>query len=97
MASDLQQRVESLKAKTSMLVQKYAALEAERSRLALQLAESEKAIAQRDRHIAELEGRIANLRSSAVINPDRDDVEMTRSVIAGLVREIDRCILDLTD
>lgn len=97
MASDLQQRIDSLKAKTHVLVRKYAAMEAARRELQQELALRDEAIAQRDRIIAEMQRSIEFLRAATAINPDREDVERTRSLIAGLVREIDRCILDLTD
>lgn len=97
MATDLQLRIETLKAKTNVLVQKYAALEADRQRLAEEVAARDEAIRLRDRQIAELQGRIEFLRASVAVTPDRDDVDRTRVLIAGLVREIDKCILDLTD
>ncbi len=97
MATDLQQRIDSLKAKTHVLVRKYAALEQVRRQLEQELKLRDEAIAQRDRTIAEQQRSLEFLRASVTINPDREEVERTRSLIAGLVREIDRCILDLTD
>lgn len=97
MATDLQTRLNSLKAKTQVLVEKYTALEADRRRLEALLAERDEAIGQRDRLIADLQRRIEYLRASVAVSPSREDVEQTRSLIAGLVREIDKCILDLTD
>ena len=97
MATDLQTRLNSLKAKTQVLVEKYAALEDERRRLEAMLAERDEAIGQRDRIISDLQSRIGYLKASVTVSPSREDVEQTRSLIAGLVREIDKCILELTD
>ena len=97
MATDLQTRLNSLKAKMGVLIEKYDALDADRRRLKAMLAERDEAIGQRDRLIADLQSRIGYLRASVTATPSREDVEHTRSLIAGLVREIDKCILELTD
>lgn len=95
--TDLNARIKRLTEKTHVLMLKYAAMESECRRLASELAESNKAIELRDRQIAELHSRIEELRCSAALAPERDDVEHTREMIARLVREIDQCILDFTD
>ena len=41
--------------------------------------------------------QVEYLSVSSALAPDRDTLENTRSIIADLVREVDRCIADLSD
>lgn len=97
MATDLTTRLDSLRAKTHVLVERYALLEAERKRLESLLAERDAAIERCNRQIAGLQSRLEYLSAATTLTPSRDDVDALRAMIAGLVREIDKCILDLTD
>lgn len=92
MAKTLQNVIESLHAKIETLSEradefrrKYDALEAENQELRLQLKETEEA---RDR--ARLDAEFLTVSHRLAQNPDT--IVDSRRLIAGLIRNIDRCI-----
>lgn len=96
MAANLQQRIDSIEAKATLLVERYETMRKAREAAEERIAALEKEIAGRDRTIAELNRRIEYLKVASVITPDHGDVEQTRAMLAGLVREIDKCINKLS-
>lgn len=97
MAADIRQRIISIEAKARVLVER-------NRRLAARLAEAENeaerlkaVIADNKSRMARLESEVAFLKNSASLAPAVADVDETRLMISGLVREIDKCIRDLSD
>lgn len=97
MSADLQQLVEGLKAKHEILVQRYQKAAEERDRALKQVADLEYTVRQQQFDIEKLQSRVEFLTIVSNAMPDRDDVEKSRALLTGLVREIDKCINDLTD
>lgn len=92
MASDLRQRIDSIEAKAALLVERFRLVRKDRDEARLRIAELEKELALRDQSIRELNQKLEYLSVASVLSPDHADVESTRSKLAELVREIDKCI-----
>lgn len=84
-------------AKANLLAQRYEALQKLKEEAEAKIAALEADMAARDRELKRLRQEVEYLRTAAVISPDRSQIEETRAIISGIVREIDRCIADLSD
>lgn len=51
----------------------------------------------KDKEIQQLRMQVEYLQLATTIAPTREQVDATKAIIANLVREIDRCITDLSD
>lgn len=97
MASDLQENLTRITEKARFLVARYRALLDANRQLRQRVDELEKELAERKRAQEKLETHNEYLEISSAIAPDFSDLESTRDMIAGLVREVDRCIADLNN
>jgi len=84
-------------AKANLLAQRYEALQKLKEEADAKIASLQAEINARDRELKLVRQEVEYLRTAAVISPDRDQIEETRAIISGIVREIDRCIIDLSD
>ena len=97
MAGNLQQRLDGLKSKTDLVLARNQALQ-ERLDAAKSLVTSlEEAIRDKDNEIAMLRQRIEHLTVVTTLAPDHRDVEHTRAFLSGLLRDIDKCISELSE
>lgn len=96
MAENLQQRIDAVRAKATLLTQRYRALEESKRQADNEIIELTATIGQLRREIADRDREIERLRVASVLVPDHRDVEETRAFIADLVREIDKCIARLS-
>lgn len=97
MAAELENTLRRISEKSRFLVERYRVLDAENRQKGARVAELEKALAERDKELEALKLQVEYLSVSSALAPDRDTLENTRSIIADLVREVDRCIADLSD
>lgn len=97
MAGNLQQRLESLRSKAVLLTQRYAVLLEQKQQADSLIADLQRTLEQQRREMDVMRQQIEHLRVVSTIDPRREDVEMTRSVLNKLVRDIDKCINDLTE
>lgn len=97
MASDLQQSLSRVSEKARLLIGRFRALDLERERLQQRVVELEKELDARNKELEQLRMQSEYLTVAAQLTPDRDTLERTRATIASLVREIDRCIVDLNE
>lgn len=84
-------------AKANLLAERYEILAKSRDEAQARVAELEGRLLVAERELESLRAEAEYLRMAAVISPDRDQIEQTRAIVSGLVREIDRCITDLSD
>lgn len=86
----------SIRAKVQVILDRQQMLvrEIEAQRAVNQQLESE--IAKLRQELARLHADNEYLTMATVLAHKREDVERTRSLLAGLVRDIDRCIADLS-
>lgn len=97
MAGNLQQRLDRLKSKTDLALARSQALQ-ERLDAAKALVTSlEETIRSKDNEIAILHQRIEHLTVVNTLTPDHRDVEHTRAFLSGLLRDIDKCISELSE
>lgn len=96
MAENLYQRVEAVKAKAALLTERYRALQQSKAASDRRIEELTARISDLERQMAARDREIERLKVASVLAPDHRDVEETRTFIADLVREIDRCIARLS-
>ena len=97
MAGNLQQRLDSLKSKTQLLVERYARMENARREAESRSNELEQEIARKDRETKVLRQQLEQLQVVTTLSPAREDVERSRKFFAELLRDIDKCINELSE
>ncbi|MDE7152838.1 MAG: hypothetical protein K2O00_00160 [Muribaculaceae bacterium] len=96
MAEELQQRLVRLKSKMELLLEQGAMLRKQKED-AVQRAESLQQIVDRQRReIHDLKAQLEYLQIASTFAPTREQVEQSRAVLSGLVRDINKCINELT-
>lgn len=96
MANPLQQRLEQIATKAWLLTERYQRLVADKEQADRTISELQERVDRQQREIEQLRMKIDHLTMATTLTPGRQDVEMTKAVLAELVREIDRCINELT-
>jgi phage shock protein A len=97
MATDLHERLQRVARKAQSLTDRYDALSREKMAADAHIAELEATVATLRQRVEELNRQVEYLTVVTTAIPSRNDVERSRSVISKLVREIDKCIADLSD
>lgn len=97
MAGNLQETIESIKAKVRVVIDRQALLLKEKEEVEARVLMLEEVIDQQRKEIERLRLETEYLKIASTLSPSRDDVEHTRAILSGLVREIDKCITDLTE
>lgn len=96
MAEELQQRLLRLKSKMDLLLEQGSMLRKQKDE-AIQRAESLQEIVNRQRReIENLRMQLEYLQVASTFAPTREQVEQSRAILSGLVRDINKCINDLT-
>lgn len=96
MGANLQQRIDRLSSKAALLVERYELQLKARAEAEAKVAELTARIEALERDLRQRDIEIERLRTVSVLAPDHRDVEATRSMLTGLVREIDKCINQLS-
>lgn len=96
MPESVKESVDGIRAKVALIVE-------HRQMLARLLAESRAREAELQASVERLRAEVARLKAETeylsvmrAVAPDREQVRRQRAVLTGLVREIDRCISELT-
>ncbi|MCM1449742.1 MAG: hypothetical protein NC082_05330 [Clostridiales bacterium] len=97
MAADLQQLIQTMSVKHRQLATRYHDVVEERDDAKRRIVDLEYTVKQQKQDIERLSQQVEFLTVVSTVMPDRDDVERSRELLSGLVREIDKCIKDLTD
>ena len=97
MAGNLQETIESIKAKVRVVIDRQTLLLKEKKEVEARVLMLEEVIDQQRKEIERLRMETEYLRIGSTLSPSRDDVERTRVMLSNLVRDIDRCITDLTE
>lgn len=97
MAFDYQQAFQRLKNKAQMVSQRYHAAIAQRDEARKQIEILTGQITLRDKEITQLKTEIENLTVVTTVFPSKEAKATSRKYLAGLVKEIDQCITDLTN
>ncbi len=96
MVGELPQRIESVKSKAYVLTQRYTELLATKREADAQIDELKALVAQQDEKIRLLSQQLEYMRVTTTLNPDRNDLAHSRTILSQLVRDIDKCINELT-
>ncbi len=97
MALDYHETFGQIVAKANLLAEKYNLLLESRNEAQEHIQSLEEQLQRQEKELQQLRQEVEYLRMASVLAPKREQVEDTRAMIAGLVREIDRCIADLTE
>lgn len=97
MATDLRASLTRISEKSRFLTQRYMRVQQERDQALDELRSLQQLLDERNKEIQTLKMQLEYLSVVSTIVPSRDAIESTRAKIAGLVRDIDRCIADLKE
>ncbi|MCH5245929.1 MAG: hypothetical protein J1E84_05655 [Muribaculaceae bacterium] len=97
MAIDLQERLDNIKVKSGMLVERYKHEREHRLKLEDTIRENISLIADLRQQIASLTAQNEMLKLNGLLNPTRQDALRSKAILSKLIRDIDRCIADLTE
>lgn len=86
-----------LEAKISKLVSKQAILHQENSKLVQQNNDLQQQVHEQNERMRDLESRYESLRVANTIVGSKEDKHVTKLKINALIREIDKCIVELSD
>lgn len=86
-----------LVAKANLIAERYEILAESHNRAKARIEELEGELDASRKELQKLNNEVEYLRMATVILPNREHIEQTRAIISGLVREIDRCITELSD
>ncbi len=97
MAGNLQQRLDSIRSKAQLLQSRYLMLLDEKRAADARILELQDTLERQKKEINIMQQQIEHLRVVTTLNPSRDDVERSRAILTELVRDIDKCISELTE
>lgn len=97
MAGNLQQRLDSLRSKATLLTQRYVKLVEASRESETRIASLEKELKAAQDENKRLKLQIEELRVVTTLTPRREDVERSRAILTELVREIDKCIEEFSE
>ena len=97
MASEYQETFDRIATKTGLLMQRYAAMLEANMLANRRIADLEKLLDDARKELQALRNENEYLKIASTIAPSREQIEDARAMVANLVRDIDRCITDLSD
>lgn len=97
MAFDYENTFKRIIAKTEIIEQRYLRILENLEAANARIEELERLNAAKDRELEQMKIKIDYLQLATTIAPTRNQVEEARAMISGLIRDIDRCITDLSD
>ena len=95
--SNLFEIVNGLEAKISKLIKRQAALQEENAKLLRVNKELHQEMGERQKKIEDLESKYESLRVARTMVGSKEDKHVTKLKINALIREIDKCIVELSD
>lgn len=96
MPGELKQTIEGVSNKAKILVERYHVLLESKRQADARILEQDAMILAQKKEIESLRQQVEYLQIATNVIPDNSQTERTRTLISTLVREIDRCINDLT-
>lgn len=83
--------------KARIIEQRYNKMLEERKTAVEAMSDLKNQLAEKDRIIEQLQIKLEYMQIAYSIAPSREQLEKSKTMISDLVREIDRCITDLSD
>ena len=96
MAANLQHRVDKIESKAALILERYRLISQARQEAENRVRELTGTVERLERTIGDHHRQIEYHKVASVLTPDHKDVEATRAVLSELVREIDKCINQLS-
>ena len=96
MATDLQSTLERIISKSNVLLEKYHALERENVEANLEIRKLQDSVVALTKEVEKLRQDNEYLRLARSIAPTREQLAEGKSIISQLVRDVDKCISQLT-
>ena len=97
MASDLNQQLENIRAKTRVVGVKYRHLLEAYNEAKQEISSLKAEVLAQKNEIQNLKAQNEYLSIASTVRMTGDDLKATKAMIADLVREIDRCLIDLKE
>ena len=97
MAENLSEQLARVRSKASVMVEKYLHLRKEYDKGCDEIARLKATLLAKDSEIEKLKMQVEYLSIASTVKMGREDIDSTRAMVADLVREIDRCIADLSE
>lgn len=97
MADELQSRLRSLQSKAKLLTERYRTLLRQKQLQDNEMLQLQHTVKRQQERISLLEQQLEHMRVITPLTVDGADLEQSRAVLAQLVRDIDKCIAELTD
>lgn len=95
MAERLDKRLDSIEAKSLMVVSNYNRLREAKRRSDERVAQLLQQVEEQSREIADLRRQVEYMKVATTLAPNEEALNQSRRVISQIVREIDKCIADL--
>ncbi|MEE0979732.1 MAG: hypothetical protein UH625_10055 [Muribaculaceae bacterium] len=95
MAQDLQQRLLRLKGKMDLLIEQGVLLRKQKQEADIRARQLQEIVDRQRREIESLKMQLEYMQIASSFAPSREQVEQSRAILSGLVRDIDKCINDL--
>ncbi len=97
MAGNLQQRLDILRSKAQLLTERYLTLLDEKREADATIEQLNKEMERQRKEMDIMRQQIESLQVVTTLVPSRENVERSRAILAELVRDIDKCINELTE
>lgn len=97
MPTPIEQLITNLQNKLNLLRSRHELMREVIESREAEISELTKALEMERRKTSELSQQVEYLQVVHSVSPRREDAEQTRVFLTGLVREIDKCIADLSD
>lgn len=96
MDGEVQERIMRLKHKFELVTSRYALIIKQKGELEIKIAELEAEIESLRKENLNQRKAIELLHAARAVAPTRDELERSRTILSNLVREVNKCITDLT-
>lgn len=97
MADNLQQRLDAIGGKMQLIVDRYAKLTERLLAANETIREQQATIESQRRQIDGLRRQVESLQVVGILSPKREDLDRSRTFLAELLRDINKCITELSE
>ncbi|MDE6079113.1 MAG: hypothetical protein K2G35_03515 [Duncaniella sp.] len=96
MAGNLQQRIDRITSKAAIIAERYALMVKAKAEADRRIADLERENRELWQEVANRDAQLEEMRIASALAPDHHNVEEARNLLTELVREIDKCIKQLS-
>ncbi|MFI3239379.1 MAG: hypothetical protein R3Y22_02155 [Bacteroidales bacterium] len=97
MAESLQQKLDQIQRKSELLVTKYNMLKAEKEGVEIKNIELEELIESLKQELEMCQEENKHLKVARVISTTEEELTKNKAILSKMVRDVDKCIAQLTD